>query len=104
MVDLEVVVVVVLWSSEIGDFVYAPVDLIFLSRARNSKSHCQSVDPLVGLSVRPSVPLVRKRAESAQKDCFSAGGSNVTAPAQKHATDDAVYTALFMIILKIIVL
>ena len=29
IVDLEVVVVVVLWSSEIGDFVYAPVDLIF---------------------------------------------------------------------------
>ena len=29
MVDLEVVVVVVLWSSEIGDFVYAPVYLIF---------------------------------------------------------------------------
>ena len=40
--------------------------------------------------------LVRKRAESVREGCFSAGGiSNVTASAQKHATDDAVYTALF---------
>ena len=34
---------------------------------------------------------------SVQKGCFSAGGiSNVTDPVQKHATDDAVYTALFL--------
>ena len=46
-------------------------------------------------SVGPSVPLVQKRAESVQKGCFSAGGIiNVTAPAEKHATDAAVYTAL----------
>ena len=35
---------------------------------------------------------ISHRVESAQKDCFSA----VTAPAQNHATDDAVYTALFL--------
>ena len=34
-----------------------------------------------------TVPLVRKKALEAV--------GNVTAPAQKHATDDAVYTALF---------
>ena len=34
-----------------------------------------------------SVQLVRKQALEAV--------GNVTAPAQKHATDDAVYTALF---------
>ena len=34
---------------------------------------------------------------SVQKGWFSAGGiSNVTDPVQKHATDDAVYTALFL--------
>ena len=35
---------------------------------------CPSVHPSVGRSVRRSVPLVQKWAESARKDCFSAGG------------------------------
>ena len=61
----------------------------------NSISH--SVGLSIGPSVFWSVPLVRKQAKSVQKGCFSAGGiDNVTAPAQKHATDAAVYTALLL--------
>ena len=52
-----------------------------------------SVGQSVGPSVHPLVPLVQKQAESVQKGCFSAGGIS-NAPAQKHATDDTVYTAL----------
>ncbi len=45
-----------------------------------------------------------KQADSVQKGCFSAEGiNNLTATAQKHATDDAVYTALFRLTVPLFV-
>ena len=46
-----------------------------------------------------SVPLVQKQAKSAQNTVLTLETiSNLTAPAQEHATDDPVYRALFLFI------
>ena len=68
------------------------VSLLLVACTRLYKSLCRSVGRSVGPSVRSNEnePNQHEKAVSALEAI-----SNVTAPAQKHATDDAVYTALF---------
>ncbi len=60
------------------------------SKRKNEQTKEHVAASLFNSNLFRSVLLVRKQAESVRKGWFSA-----TAPAQKHATDDPVYTALF---------
>ena len=83
--------------------VLGPVWSICRSRARDSMSMlvCLSVGPSCSKKKEPNqYNKAFSALEAISNDTASARWSVyglVTAPAQKHATDDAVYTALFLL-------
>ena len=71
------------------------VSVFLVACTRLDKSLCRLVGRSVGPSVRRS-PLYENEPNQREKTVSALEAiRNVTAPAQKHATDDAVYTALF---------